>query len=72
MTKKDFIMFASVLNDWIASSVDNNGQVSVNHVKNLLDSLCYRLQQENPRFDKQRFVEACVKGQTTIRASDII
>lgn len=72
MTKKDYVIIAKVLNDFIATSVVDNEQVPIGHVKNLMDSLTYSLSLDNPRFDKLRFVEACIKGQTTLRYADLI
>lgn len=59
MTKKDYILIATAINrEYRYRSDDSdcrNGVVGVAHV------LADALGDENPRFDKTRFLEACFK-----------
>lgn len=70
MTKKDFIEIAAGINSWIATSVEPDGsQVSVDHAVNLVCAMVIVCLKSNPRFDMNKFIEACIKN-TTVRMSD--
>jgi len=53
MTKKDYIKLAELIKD---KSTGNDAHIFVD---DLLEGLCAILQDDNPRFDRERFIEAC-------------
>jgi hypothetical protein len=62
MTKKDYIELAKLIRnereyfaDWQKHGIGTI-QVPLDHFVN---GLCYILKSDNPRFDKERFLEAC-------------
>ncbi len=62
MTKKDYIKLANLIKeerqyfaDWQQAGMGSI-QVPLDH---LLHGLCYILSEDNPRFDKERFLTAC-------------
>ena len=54
MTKKDFILLAGVLSD-----VRRNTNTGKKNFSYLVERLSDALQSQNPRFDRDRFAEAC-------------
>ena len=54
MTKKDYILIASAFFDGYGSHTMGNDM----HAE-LIRIMAEKLQKENPRFDKKRFIEAC-------------
>lgn len=69
MTKKDYIIIANTINNFIATSTADGYQVPVSHCLNLIESLAHSMQLDNPRFDKSLFIEACIKN-TSVKLSD--
>lgn len=59
---------SNTLNDFIATSVDNNEQLSVAHACNLVESFCWTLKDE-PDFNKSEFVQECIKN-TSVQIRD--
>jgi hypothetical protein len=62
MTKKDYIKLANIIKnerqyfaDWQKSGIGTI-QVPLDHFVN---NLCFILQDDNPNFDKTRFIQAC-------------
>lgn len=62
MTKKDYIKLAELIrnerqyfNDWQQVGIGSI-QVPLDH---LLNGLAYILAEDNPRFDRERFIKAC-------------
>ena len=58
MTRKDFQLIANVLN----AHHKQPGPVPVFTVQAIAVSLAMELTKTNPRFNKKRFVEACLKA----------
>ena len=57
MTKKDYVLIASVLNTCIKEH--NLQQLAV--IDRVITSLAYELAKDNPRFNKDTFYDACYK-----------
>lgn len=53
MTKKNYILIANVIRGYSVS--DHNLQVA----KPLAENLAYELEQDNPAFDRNKFLTAC-------------
>jgi hypothetical protein len=62
MTKKDYILIASILNLWKLrhSEADEFGEFVENYHE-LLEIFQSQLVLDNPRFDGERFAAACLK-----------
>lgn len=52
MTKKDYVAIAEILSDYHPFDMENTA------VGDLFDALCKYFKQDNPRFDKEKFMEA--------------
>jgi hypothetical protein len=59
MTKKDYILIASVLNLWKLRH--NEGGEFAESYHDLLEIFQSQLALDNPRFDGERFAAACLK-----------
>ena len=60
MTKKDYILIAEVLRDGVkARAVSDAETAQAIFTAHLM---CARLQSENPRFDRAKFLDACGLG----------
>ncbi len=60
MTKKDYIKLAKLISD-TSNVIDGNhpeGQLFI-RTSNLIAGLCDILKEDNPRFDRERFITAC-------------
>jgi len=62
MTKKDYVLIAGLINDFVMTSVDNNKRISTGHACNLVDIFALKLGMENERFDVSKFKQACLKN----------
>lgn len=58
MTKKDYILIASILKAEREHPA-SGGQAVQNTVKRLAGAFARALRQDNPRFDVDRFLDAC-------------
>lgn len=63
MTKKDYIIFAKLINDWIVKTQEGELQLIRRHsaypsANNFIEAFADELKKDNPRFDKQRFLNA--------------
>ena len=56
MTKKDYEMIAQAINN---NSIGNFKSKLLIDKETLINELCYELNKDNNRFDKDRFVKAC-------------
>ncbi len=67
MTRKDYEKIASMLKDLTVGTLANTSMggftESINshgyHCETLIDSLCNLFKDDNPRFNKEKFIEAC-------------
>lgn len=68
MTKKDYVKFATVINEQrelaetqMANDRDYEeySQGQLNLLENLIEELCVIFEEDNPSFDEDRFREAC-------------
>ena len=55
MTKKDYDKIA----ESIAFCMSITNEQGENTLDNLIDELCFRFKEENPRFNEEIFVKAC-------------
>ncbi|MBI4151619.1 hypothetical protein HY496_01500 [Candidatus Woesearchaeota archaeon] len=55
MTRKDYVLIADAINNFIASSVENNNTLATGHAQNLIDIFVGTIGTTNPRFDAIRF-----------------
>jgi hypothetical protein len=56
VTRKDFVMIATVINNAMHAQ-----DITVQQAEDLADDFAIRLRSTNPRFDRERFIAACVK-----------
>ena len=59
MTRKDYVMIAQALRTQFELSHDNNEDDGLCAVINIANDLATALEADNPRFDRERFLEAC-------------
>jgi hypothetical protein len=59
MTKKDYELIASVFNKVIEYAKNDGSEVDVPLVKTLARLMSAELNNENPRFDREKFLHAC-------------
>jgi len=60
MTRKDYVMIAETIKGSINYEQSfNNNQAGVNSLKFLALTLSSLLEEDNPRFDRARFLTAC-------------
>lgn len=57
MTKKDYIKLAELISNTSHKDVEENYQILIKEP--FMDRLCDILQDDNPRFDRERFITAC-------------
>jgi hypothetical protein len=57
MTKKDFVLIARTINSLFNATVDDKRAIA-EHFARAFD---FYLATTNPRFDGQRFIDACIK-----------
>jgi len=57
MTKKDYIKLAKAIKD--NTLTDTNGVSFISSTDGFIGELCDILQEDNPRFDRERFLTAC-------------
>ena len=62
MTRKDYVAIAQAINDEIRPYSEHAIQSTV---YNIIDNLCDTFQEDNPRFDRARFLEACGDKRTS-------
>jgi hypothetical protein len=59
MTRKDYVKVAEILSNYFATSVfDEQGEMLF---ADLVDEFSLMFETDNPRFDENRFWDACVK-----------
>lgn len=60
MTRKDYVLIADTIKGAINYEQDfNNDQSKVSGFKHLALALASTLESDNPRFDRDRFLDAC-------------
>jgi len=63
MTRKDYIMIAGIIKDCNLIPTLNknkeNGLIQADILFTVANQLAYKLEQDKPRFDRARFLEAC-------------
>jgi len=63
MTRKDYVMIAGIIKDCNLIPTLNknkeNGLIQADILFTVASQLAYKLEQDNPRFDRARFLEAC-------------
>lgn len=55
MTKKDYILIADVLS--VADKEASEGLDGYIVLQGIIDRLCLKLERDNPRFDRARFID---------------
>lgn len=60
MTKKDYELIAQVFNNRKPYDM-NEGNADADMFWNLMRGLSYELRLQNPRFDADKFINACIK-----------
>ena len=55
MTKKDYIKLADIIDRYTVDNAD----YSYIAKESFVDALCSLLKQDDPRFDRERFITAC-------------
>jgi hypothetical protein len=56
MTRKDYVKIAEAVNESRCREV---GSFNVVYEEDLIENLCSVFEQDNPNFDRNKFVEAC-------------
>lgn len=59
MTKKDYIKLAKLIKENTIDPEDGDSNTYLINWNELVNGLSYILKDDNPRFDEQRFIEAC-------------
>ena len=63
MTRKDYVMIAGIIKDCNLIPTLNknkeNGLIQADMLFTVASQLAYKLEQDNPRFDRARFLAAC-------------
>lgn len=59
MTRKDYVLIAEVIKTQIEMSIKFEEEESLAGAKNIAYDLALRLSNDNPRFDRDRFLVAC-------------
>jgi len=64
MTRKDYVMIAKVINPLVEgleelTKVKPEAYTHISVVRELVNNLSTKLQEENPRFDRTKFWKAC-------------
>jgi len=57
MTKKDYIKLAELVSTH--TIYDDDRELDILYKDTIVDSLCDILEDDNPRFDRERFIAAC-------------
>ena len=59
MTRKDYVLIAEVIKTQIEMSIKFEEEESLVSAKNIAYDLASKISQDNPRFDRGRFLVAC-------------
>ena len=59
MTRKDYVLIAQVIKAQIDMSDKFQEELSKVGAQNIAYDLAWKLSEDNPRFDRSRFLEAC-------------
>ncbi len=63
MRKKDYELIAEWLKDYsyVAEVRTDDGEIGYSHklYRGALDAFCTRLEKDNPKFDRNKFLQAC-------------
>jgi hypothetical protein len=63
MTRKDYVMIAGIIKDCNLIPTLNknkeNGLIQADMLFTVASQLAYKLEQDNPRFDRKMFLTAC-------------
>jgi hypothetical protein len=59
MTRKDYVLIAQVIKTQIDMSDKFQEELSKVGAQNIAYDLAWKLGEDNPRFDRARFLEAC-------------
>jgi hypothetical protein len=59
MTRKDYVLIAQVIKAQIDMSNKFQEELSKVGAQNIAYDLAWKLSEDNPRFDRSRFLEAC-------------
>ena len=59
MTRKDYVMIAEVIAKLRVQQRDAGAFANNPSLKDVAEELAHALQEDNPRFDRARFLDAC-------------
>jgi hypothetical protein len=63
MTRKDYVMLAGIIKDCnLIPTLNNNkalASIQADMLFTVASQLAYKLEQDNPRFDRAKFLTAC-------------
>jgi len=63
MTRKDYVMLAGIIKDCnLIPTLNNNkalASIQADMLFTVASQLAYKLEQDNPRFDRNKFLTAC-------------
>jgi len=67
MTRKDYVMLAGIIKDCnLIPTLNKNkeeGLIQADILFTVASQLAYKLEQDNPRFDRNKFLTACGLGE---------
>jgi len=66
MSKKNYVSIANTLRYYYLRVIASNDEYAIITIKNMIDDFAYYFEIDNPRFDRNKFYEAC--GYSTIQA----
>ncbi|MEI4235330.1 hypothetical protein [Roseovarius sp. D22-M7] len=61
MTRKDYNMIAAALNEVYRRTVSNSDRMTEITASAMVHTVANKLDAENPNFQRQRFLDACMK-----------
>lgn len=61
MTRKDYNMIAAAMNEVYSRAANNPGRMAEVAASAMVHTVANRLDAENPNFQRQRFLDACMK-----------
>ena len=59
MTRKDYVLLASAIKPEIEFCKEHKYNDALHHLEALVQKMVYKLELDNPRFDRAKFLTAC-------------
>lgn len=63
MTRKDYIKFARMMHNTMPDQYDCiSSSIMTAQWKETMSAMCELFKEDNPKFNEQKFIDACVEG----------